>query len=95
MENSLDHLFVLPGQTAKENGHVVAFWASESTLDRLLELAHARQPGLCAKARSFGVNAVLDLYFEVRLHDLVYHDWHGGSPGLGLERVELATILNA
>jgi hypothetical protein len=33
---------------------------------------------LCAEARSFGINAGLDFYFEVRLHDLVHHYWHGG-----------------
>ena len=87
VEDGLDHLFVLPGEPAKEDGYVIAFRASEGALHRLLELAHARQSGLRAKARTFGIDAGLDFYFEVGLHDLVHDYRHGGSPVLRSDTV--------
>jgi hypothetical protein len=77
VENGLDHLFVLPGKPPKQDGYVITFRASERPLHRLLELAHACESCLCTKACTFSIDAGLDFYFEVCLHDLFHDDRHG------------------
>ena len=74
MEHGLDHLFVFPGKTPEQDGHVIPFRPRERALHWFLELAHARQSGLRSKTRPFGIDAGLNLYFEVGLHNLV-HDY--------------------
>ena len=74
MEDGLDHLFVLPGETPEEDGHVIAFRPGERALYWFFELAHARQPGLRTETRPLGIDTGLNLYFEVGLHNLV-HDY--------------------
>ena len=82
VEHGLDHLFVLPRETAEEDGHIIPFWSGERALYWFFELAHAGQPGLRSETRPFGVDTGLNLYFEVGLHNLVHHYRHGGSPVL-------------
>ena len=70
VEDGLDHLLVLPGETAEENRDVVALRPGEGSLHRLFELAHAGQAGFCAKPRTLGIDTSLDFHFEVCLNDL-------------------------
>src|SRR6202044_833274 len=82
VEDGLDHLLVFPGQPPEEDGHVIAFRTGERALNWFFELAPARQTGRPTETRPFGIDAGLNLYFEVGLDNLVQHYGHGGSPVL-------------
>jgi hypothetical protein len=59
MEDSLDHLFVLPRETPEEDGHVIAFRPCKRALYWFFELAHA------GCTISFTTTAMGDLLFLV------------------------------
>ncbi len=95
VEDGLDHFFVLPGKSPEEDRDVIALRTSEGALHRFLELAHARQSGLRPQARSLRIDAGLDLYFEIRLNNLVHDYRHGGSPGRGFGMCPVEILANA
>jgi hypothetical protein len=74
MKDGLDHLFMLPGEAAEEDGDIVTLRPGKGALNRLLKLPHARQACFRAKTCPFRIDASLNLHLKVGLNDLFY--WH-------------------
>ncbi len=72
MEDSLDHLLVFPGETAEEDGDLVAFGRGKSPFDGLFEVAHPCQSCFGTKACTLGIDACLNFHLEVSLNDLMH-----------------------